>query len=99
MPTSGLARKANKTKLDKNAKDIISLINLTEHISKELSRYSVAQGSFGDVWKCIRKPEHPQITVEVAAKCLRLEIPHDDCKTKITKGLEHANLLSLLGIT
>lgn len=99
MPTLGLARKANKTKHDKNAKNIISLNNLAEQISKELSQYSVAQGSFWDVWKCIRKPEHPQITVEVAAKCLRLKIPHDSCKTKITKGLEHANLLSLLGIT
>ncbi|KAG1897304.1 kinase-like domain-containing protein [Suillus fuscotomentosus] len=81
------------------------LLDLTEQISKESSRYPVAQGSFGDVWKCIRK--HPRITV--AVKCLRLEIPNDNCKTKITERLEHdlqrntklkhANLLPLLGIT
>jgi len=57
------------------------LLDLTEQISKESSRYPVAQGSFGDVWKCIRK--HPRITV--AVKCLRLEIPNDNCKTKITE--------------
>ncbi|KAG1872879.1 kinase-like domain-containing protein [Suillus tomentosus] len=84
---------------------INSLLDLTEQISKESSRYPVAQGSFGDVWKCIRK--HPRITV--AVKCLRLEIPNDNCKTKITERLEHdlqrntklkhANLLPLLGIT
>jgi hypothetical protein len=43
----------------------ISLLDLTEQISKESSRYPVAQGSFGDVWKCIRK--HPQITVEASS--------------------------------
>ncbi|KAG2041348.1 hypothetical protein BDR03DRAFT_718017 [Suillus americanus] len=59
------------------------LVDLTEQISKESSRYPVAQGSFGDVWKCIHK--HPQITVEVAVKCLRLEIPNDSCKTNITE--------------
>ncbi|KAG1853467.1 kinase-like domain-containing protein [Suillus subalutaceus] len=86
---------------------ISSLLDLTEQISKESSRYPVAQGGFGDVWKCIRK--HPRITVEVAVKCLRLEIPNDSCKTKITERLEHdlqrntqlehANLLPFLGIT
>jgi hypothetical protein len=44
---------------------IISLLDLTKQISKESSRYPVAQGSFGDVWKCIRK--HPQITVEASS--------------------------------
>lgn len=100
------AREVNKTKDDKNAKND-SLLDLTEQISKELSRYPVAQGSFADVWKCIRK--HPRTSVEVAVKCLRLEVPNDSCKTKITKRLEHdllrntqlehANLLPLLGIT
>jgi serine/threonine protein kinase len=100
------AQEANtKTIHDKNANK--DLLDLTKQISKESSRYPVAQGSFGDVWKCIRK--HPQITVEVAVKCLRLEIPNDNCKTKITERLEHdlqrntqlkhANLLPLLGIT
>jgi serine/threonine protein kinase len=94
-----------KTIYGKNTKN--DLLDLTEQISKESSRYPVAQGSFGDVWKCIRK--HPRITVErVAVKCLRLEIPNDNCKTKITERLEHdlqrniqlkhANLLPLLGI-
>ncbi|KAG1831662.1 kinase-like domain-containing protein [Suillus subalutaceus] len=85
----------------------ISLLDITEQISKGSSRYPVAQGSFGDVWKCIRK--HPRITVEVAVKCLRLEIPNVSCKTQITERLErhlqgntqlkHANLLPFLGIT
>ncbi|KAG2140933.1 kinase-like domain-containing protein [Suillus bovinus] len=110
---------------------VISLPDLTEQISKGSSRYPVAQGSFGDVWKCMRSLNHPRITVEasssfeftpvsviahtvlplykVAVKCLRLEIPNDSCKTKITERLEHnlqqntelkhANLLPCLGIT
>ncbi|KAG2031167.1 kinase-like domain-containing protein [Suillus americanus] len=88
---------------DKNAKN--DLLDLTEQISRESSRYPVAQGSFGDVWKCIYK--HPPITV--AVKSLRLEIPNDSCKTQFTKRLErdlqrnaqlkHANLVPLLGIT
>ncbi|KAG1840165.1 kinase-like domain-containing protein [Suillus subalutaceus] len=109
------AQEANvKTIRDRNAKN--DLLDLTEKISKESSRYPVAQGSFGDVWKCIYK--HPPITVEasgsfkfapVAVKSLRLEIPNDSCKKKITERLErdlqrnaqlkHANLLPLLGIT
>ncbi|KAG1884258.1 kinase-like domain-containing protein [Suillus subluteus] len=110
------AQEANvKTIHDKNAKN--NLLDLTEQISKESSRYPVAQGSFGDVWKCIYK--HPPITVEasgsfkfapvVAVKSLRLEIPNDSYKKKITERLErdlqrnaqlkHANLLPLLGIT
>ncbi|KAG1803251.1 kinase-like domain-containing protein [Suillus subaureus] len=94
-----------KTILDKNTKNV--LLDLTEQISKESSRYPVAQGSFGDVWKCTR--ERPRITVEVAVKCLRLEIPNDSYKTTIIEKLErdlqrniqlkHANLLPFLGIT
>ncbi|KAG1854854.1 kinase-like domain-containing protein [Suillus subalutaceus] len=100
------AQEANVQKIyDKNANH--DLLDLTEQISKESSRYPVAQGSFGDVWKCIHK--HPEITVEVAVKCLRLEIPNDSCKTQIIERLEHdlqrntrlkhANLLPFLGIT
>jgi serine/threonine protein kinase len=95
-----------KTIHDKNANN--DLPDLTEQISKESSKYPVAQGSFGDVWKCISKPPLNRITVEVAVKCLRLDIPNDSCKTKITERLEHdlqrntqlkhANLLPLLGI-
>ncbi|KAG1864909.1 hypothetical protein F4604DRAFT_1782757 [Suillus subluteus] len=74
------AQEANVEKIyDKNANN--DLLDLTEQISKESSQYPVAQGSFGDVWKCIHK--HPRITVEVAVKCLRLEIPNDSCKTQI----------------
>ncbi|KAG1730484.1 hypothetical protein EDB19DRAFT_1380452 [Suillus lakei] len=57
------------------------LLDLTGQISKESSKYPVAQGSFGDVWKCTRK--HHRVTVEVAVKSLRLEIPNDGCKKKI----------------
>jgi hypothetical protein len=32
-----------------------SLPDLTGQINKELSRYPVAQGNFGDVWKCTRR--------------------------------------------
>jgi len=79
--------------------------DLTGQISKELSRYPIAQGSFGDVWKCMRI--HPQL--EVAVKCLRIEIPDDGYKKEITEKLErelqqntqleHNNLLPLLGTT
>ncbi|KAG1720881.1 hypothetical protein EDB19DRAFT_538394 [Suillus lakei] len=73
------AQNANvRTIHDKNV-----LLDLTEQISKESSRYPVAQGSFGDIWKCICK--HPGVTVEVAVKSLRLEIPNDGCKKKITE--------------
>ncbi|KAG1721988.1 kinase-like domain-containing protein [Suillus paluster] len=93
------SKKANVN--DKN----LSLLDLTGQISKELSRYPVAQGSFGDVWKCIRiRPRS-----EVAVKCLRLEVPDDDSKKQITERLEHelqrntqlehTNLLPVLGIT
>jgi len=44
---------------------IISVLDLTEQISMESSRYPVAQGSFGDVWKCTCK--HLGITVEASS--------------------------------
>ncbi|KAG2118247.1 kinase-like domain-containing protein [Suillus cothurnatus] len=94
-----------KTIHDKNTTN--DLLDLTEQISKESCRYPIAKGSYGDVWKCIYK--HPKIMVEVAVKCLRLEIPDDSCKNKIIERLErvlqrntqleHANLLPILGIT
>jgi hypothetical protein len=46
---------------------ITSLPDLTEQISKESSKYPVAQGSFGDVWKCISKPPLNRITVEASS--------------------------------
>ncbi|KAG2054341.1 kinase-like protein [Suillus hirtellus] len=105
LASLGLASKlAQKTTYNKN-----DLPDLTEQISKESSRYPVAQGSFGDVWKCIHSLKQPRITVEVAVKCLRLEIPNNDRKIKVTESLEHdlqrntklehANLLPFLGIT
>jgi serine/threonine protein kinase len=94
-----------KTINDKKAKN--DVLDLTEQISMESSRYPVAQGSFGDVWKCTCK--HLGITVEVAVKSLRLDIPNDCYKEEITERLEHdlqrnaqvehTNLLPLLGIT
>jgi len=79
--------------------------DLTGQISKESSRYPIAQGSLGDVWKCIRM--YPQL--EVAVKCLRIEVSDDGCKKEITEKLEHElqqnaqlkhnNLLPLLGTT
>ncbi|KAG2041339.1 kinase-like domain-containing protein [Suillus americanus] len=105
LASLGLGSKSIQTANIKTIHDKNDLLDLTEQISKDSSRYPVAQGSFGDVWKCIRK--HPRITV--AVKCLRLEIPNDSCKTKIIERLEHdlqrstqlkhANLLPLLGIT
>jgi hypothetical protein len=44
---------------------IISLLDLTEQISKESCRYPIAKGSYGDVWKCIYK--HPKIMVEASS--------------------------------
>jgi len=77
--------------------------DLTGQINRESSQYPIAQGSFGDVWKCIRI--HPRL--EVAVKCLRIEILDDNCKKEIIKRLEHElqqntqlvhnNLLPLLG--
>ncbi|KAJ8591220.1 kinase-like protein [Rhizopogon salebrosus TDB-379] len=81
-----------------------SLPDLTGQINKELSRYPVAQGNFGDVWKCTRRAGPSQF---VAVKCLRIEIPDDGCKEKVIRRLkhelrqntqlEHSNLLPLLG--
>jgi len=82
------------------------LPDLTGQINKELSRYPVAQGNFGDVWKCTQRAGPSQL---VAVKCLRIEISDDDCKEKIILRLErelrqntklkHSNLLPLLGTT
>lgn len=71
--------------------------DLTGQISKESSRYPIAQGSFGDVWKCTSMHAqleasdsfspciHESIPHQVAVKCLRIEIQDDGCKEEITK--------------
>ncbi|KAJ8590707.1 kinase-like protein [Rhizopogon salebrosus TDB-379] len=82
------------------------LPDLTGQINKESSRYPVAQGSLGDVWKCTRQVKPPQL---VAVKCLRIDIADDCLKKMFTERLEHElqqntqlkhrNLLPLIGIT
>ncbi|KAG1784975.1 uncharacterized protein HD556DRAFT_1425059, partial [Suillus plorans] len=59
-PASGLSWKSAQIR-NEFCLRINSLLDLTEQISKESSRYPITQGSFGDVWKCIHK--HPRNTV------------------------------------
>ncbi|KAG1805812.1 kinase-like domain-containing protein [Suillus subaureus] len=78
------------------------LVDLTTKVVKEFT-YAIAQGSFGDVWKC-RKDDN----VEVAVKCVRIEIQDDRFKDIVNKRLindfrkwkplRHDNILTLCGI-
>ncbi|KAG2062406.1 hypothetical protein BDR06DRAFT_44194 [Suillus hirtellus] len=58
----GLTSAQKATVCKKKIHDKHDLPDLTKQISEESSRYPVAHGSFGDVWKCIRK--HPRGTTE-----------------------------------
>ncbi|KAG2134527.1 kinase-like domain-containing protein [Suillus clintonianus] len=82
------------------------LTDLTLNVAKE-STYAIAQGGFGDVWKCrFSDKDH---NVEVAVKCVRIEIPDDHFKEIVNKRLmndfhkwkplRHDNIVSLCGIT
>ncbi|KAJ8582137.1 kinase-like protein [Rhizopogon salebrosus TDB-379] len=81
------------------------LPDLTRHVSKVLS-YPMAQGSFGDVWKCIRVTSG---RLEVAVKSMRIVIAGEVSKDKISQillreyrtrmQLQHENLLPLLGFS
>ncbi|KAG2134526.1 kinase-like domain-containing protein [Suillus clintonianus] len=83
------------------------LLDLTGFVSKE-SPNPVAQGSFGDVWKCTYTASNRQ-GLEVAAKSIRIDVAGDDSRARITKRLldnfharkqlHHENLLPLLGFS
>jgi serine/threonine protein kinase len=82
------------------------LVDLTMNVVKEFT-YATAQGSFGDVWKC--RISYKDNNVEVAVKCVRIEIQDDHFKDIVNKRLmddfrkwkplRHANILPLCGIT
>ncbi|OAX39444.1 kinase-like protein [Rhizopogon vinicolor AM-OR11-026] len=82
------------------------LADLTAKVVKEFT-YATAQGSFGDVWKCRYNGQDDN--VEVAVKCVRIEIPDDHFKEVVNKRLmddffkwkqlKHDHILPLYGIT
>ncbi|KAG2092814.1 uncharacterized protein F5147DRAFT_657592 [Suillus discolor] len=59
-------------------------VDLTTKIVKDLT-YATAQGSFGDVWKCIFSEKDNN--VEVAIKCVRIEIQNDSFKKIVNERL------------
>ncbi|KAG2140920.1 kinase-like domain-containing protein [Suillus bovinus] len=81
-------------------------IDLTKKLVKQLA-YATAQGSFGDVWRCVFSEK--DYSVEVAVKCVRIEIQDDHFKDIVNKRLmddfrkwkplRHDNILPLCGIT
>ncbi|KAG1897311.1 kinase-like domain-containing protein [Suillus fuscotomentosus] len=93
------------THLDVNSNDNERPVDLTMKVMKELA-YATAQGSFGDVWKCVFSDKDSN--VEVAVKCVRIEIQDDSFKKIVSerlmddfckwKLLRHDNILSLYGI-
>ncbi|KAG1728738.1 kinase-like domain-containing protein [Suillus paluster] len=82
------------------------LNDLTAKVVKEFT-YAIAQGGLGDVWKC--RFAGKDNDVEVAVKCVRIEIPDDRFKHIVNKRLmddfhkwkplQHDNILPLCGIT
>lgn len=92
--------------LDVDVNDNERLVDLTTKVVKELT-YAIAQGSFGDVWKCTFSEKDN--SVEVAVKCVRIEILDDGFKDVVYKRLmndfhkwkplRHDNILPLCGIT
>ncbi|KAG0701072.1 kinase-like domain-containing protein [Suillus ampliporus] len=91
---------------DVNVNDNERLSDLTANVVKEFT-YAIAQGGFGDVWKC--RFAGMDNDVEVAVKCVRIEIPDDRFKDIVNKRLmddfqkwkplRHDNILPLCGIT
>lgn len=92
--------------LEVDVNDNERLVDLTTKVVKELT-YAIAQGSFGDVWKCTFSEKDN--SVEVAVKCVRIEILDDGFKDVVYKRLmndfhkwkplRHDNILPLCGIT
>ncbi|KAJ8596863.1 kinase-like protein [Rhizopogon salebrosus TDB-379] len=82
------------------------LVDLTTKVVKE-STYVTAQGGLGDVWKCRYSEENKNI--EVAVKCVRIEIPDEQVKDFVNKRLmddffqwkqlKHDHILPVYGIT
>ncbi|KAG1778252.1 kinase-like domain-containing protein, partial [Suillus placidus] len=94
------------THLDVDINDNERLVDLPTKVIKELT-YAIAQGSFGDVWKC--RFSEKDNNLEVAVKCIRIEIQDDRFKDIVHKRLmddfrkwqplRHDNILPLCGIT
>jgi len=92
--------------VDVDVNDNERLVDLTTKVVKEFT-YAIAQGSFGDVWKCTFSEKDNN--VEVAVKCVRIEIQDDRFKDIVNKRLmedfrkwkplRHDNILTLYGIT
>jgi len=82
------------------------LDDLTSYLVKEFT-YAIAQGGFGDVWKC--KWSVRGKSFDVAVKCVRIDIQNDAFKDIVKKRLmddfsrwkqlEHDRILPLYGIT
>ncbi|KAG2134523.1 kinase-like domain-containing protein [Suillus clintonianus] len=83
------------------------LPDLTGFVSKN-SPNPIAQGSFADVWNCTYTAFKRQ-GLEVAVKCIRIDVVTDDSRARITqrllddfharKQLRHKNILPLLGFS
>lgn len=95
---------------DINSENERQLDDLTPKVVKDSAfTYAVAQGSFGDVWKCSLRSsgKDDSVTVEVAVKCVRIEIQNDQFKETVNerlmndfskwKPLRHDNILILYG--
>ncbi|KAG2041326.1 hypothetical protein BDR03DRAFT_1007172, partial [Suillus americanus] len=95
---------------DINSDNERQLDDLTPKIVKDSEfTYAVAQGSSGDVWKCSLRfsEKDDSVTVEVAVKCVRIEIQNDQFKETVNKRLmndfskwkplRHDNILILYG--
>jgi serine/threonine protein kinase len=97
---------SDPTHLHVDANDNERLVDFTTKVVKELA-YAIAQGSFGDVWKC--RVSEKDSNMEVAVKCVRIEIQNDGFKDIVYKRLmddfhkwkplQHENILPLFGIT
>ncbi|KAG1851826.1 hypothetical protein C8R48DRAFT_777773 [Suillus tomentosus] len=89
---------SSSTHLDVDVGDNGSLVDLTVKVVKE-STHAIAQGSFGDVWKCILSEK--DIRVEVAVKCIRIKILDGRFKDIVRKWkpLRYDHILPLCGIT
>ncbi|KAG2348240.1 kinase-like protein [Suillus weaverae] len=97
---------SGSTRLDVDANDNERLVDLTTKVVMKMT-YAIAQGSFGDVWKC--RFSEKDNNLEVAVKCVRIEIQDDRFKDIVNKRLmddfhkwqplRHDNILPLCGIT
>ncbi|KAJ8591683.1 kinase-like protein [Rhizopogon salebrosus TDB-379] len=86
--------------VDPSVQTAVQPPDLTERITRT-SNYCTAVGGFGDIWQCLLQTDENQIVV--AVKVIRLQDEGVDEKALrrelgMWKRLQHANILSLLGI-